>query len=137
MTTTNYITALDQRRLQLLADSLAGDEYMDRYANMLVNVLESANVVGSEEIPADVVTMNSRVRYVDATANGVKEFTLVYPEDADAAAGRVSVLSPVGNALLGMKVGQMANLRLPTGGELAIRVLGIVYQPESEGHLTS
>jgi transcription elongation GreA/GreB family factor len=67
-----YITALDQRRLHLLADSLAGNEYMNHYAKMLVEVLESAKVVRSEEIPGDVVTMNSRLRYAYLTAHGVK-----------------------------------------------------------------
>jgi regulator of nucleoside diphosphate kinase len=62
---------------------------------------------------------------------------VVYPEEADAAKGRVSVLSPIGNALLGMKVGQVTNLRLPRGGERALRVLRILYQPEAEGHLTT
>jgi regulator of nucleoside diphosphate kinase len=132
-----YITALDQRRLHLLADSLAGNEYMSHYAEMLVEVLESAKVVKSEEIPGDVVTMNTRLRYADLTAHDVKEISVVYPEEADAAKERVSVLSPIGNALLGMKVGQVTNLRLPRGGERALRVLRILYQPEAEGHLTT
>ena len=137
MANTIYITALDRRRLELLADTLAGNEYMDRYASMLMDVLESAEVVTSEEIPTDVVTMNSRVRYADMTAHSTKEITVVYPEEADAVQGKVSVLSPIGNALLGMKVGQVGRLRLPQGGERAIRVLRILYQPEAEGHLTT
>jgi len=88
MATTIYITALDRRRLELLADTLAGKEYMDRYASMLMDVLDSAEVVTSEEIPTDVVTMNSRVRYADMTAHSTKEITLVYPEEADAAKAR-------------------------------------------------
>ena len=95
---------------------------MGRYATMLVDVLESAEVVTSEEIPTDVVTMNSRVRYADMAARSTKEVTLVYPEEADATQGKVSVLSPIGNALLGMKVGQTGRLRLPHGSERAIRV---------------
>jgi regulator of nucleoside diphosphate kinase len=137
MATTIYITALDRRRLELLADTLAGNEYMDRYASMLLDVLESAEVVTSEEIPTDVVTMNSRVRYADMTSHSTKEIALVYPEEADAVQGKVSVLSPIGNALLGMKVGQVGRLRLPHGDERAIRVLRILYQPEAEGHLTT
>ncbi|MEO8626492.1 MAG: nucleoside diphosphate kinase regulator [Betaproteobacteria bacterium] len=137
MTNTIYITALDQRRLQVLADALTGNTYMERYATMLVDVLESAKVVTSEAIPADVVTMNSVLRYADTTAHSAKEITLVYPEEADTAQGKVSVLSPIGNTLLGMKVGETASLRLPHGGERAIRVLRIVYQPEAEGHLTT
>ncbi len=135
-TNTLQITALDQRRLKFLAATLSADEHMQRYAADLLDAVEAAKVVPSKRIPPDVVTMNTRVRYADLAAGNVKAVTLVYPEDADANHSQVSVLSPLGNALIAMKVGQTAMLRLPYGDEHRIRVAEILYQPEAEGHLT-
>jgi regulator of nucleoside diphosphate kinase len=132
-----HITDLDRRRLELLADSVDRNEHMEPYASMLREVIGIANAIPSASVPADVVTMNSRVRYEDRTTRTIREVQLVYPEDADAANGKVSVLSPLGNALLGLRVGQGALLRLPYGEARRVKVLGILYQPEAAGHLTT
>lgn len=133
---TRHVTHLDRRRLELLAASIEGKAHMQDYVAMLRESIETADAVPSGRIPDDVVTMNSVVRYEDRTLRKVSEVTLVYPEDADPAKGLVSVLSPLGNALLGLRVGQAGRLRLPAGEERRIKVLAVLYQPEAAGSLT-
>ncbi len=97
--------------------------------------LSRADVVAQKEISPDVVTMNSRARFVDEDAHDDVEMTLVYPRDADVARGRVSVLAPVGAALLGLAVGQSIAWPLPHGATKRLRVSAVVYQPEAAGDL--
>jgi regulator of nucleoside diphosphate kinase len=94
--------------------------------------LGKACVVDPREIPADVVTMNSRVLYEDASTGECREITIVYPQEANAARNFVSVLAPVGMALLGLAQGQSITWPLPGGTTRSLRVLKIVYQPEAE-----
>jgi regulator of nucleoside diphosphate kinase len=92
--------------------------------------LDRAIVVSSMAMPPDVATMNSKVRYVDETAGERKTVSLVYPEQADAAAGRVSVLSPVGTALLGLSAGQAIDWDFPDGSRRRLRLETVLDQPE-------
>ena len=101
----------------------------------LEDELARADVVAPDEVAADVVTMNSRARFVDEDLGEELEMTLVYPRDADVARGRVSVLAPVGAALLGLAVGQSIAWPLPHGGTRRLRVSAVVYQPEAAGDL--
>lgn len=96
--------------------------------------LARAHIVPSELVPADVVTMNSRVRFEDLTAGTTREITLVFPEDASTPEGRVSVLSPLGSALLGLRVGESIAWPWPSGRLRRYRVVEITYQPEAAGH---
>ena len=84
-------------------------------------------------MPADVVTMNSTVRLAFAEGRE-RELTLVYPREADGRADRVSVLSPVGSAMLGLHVGDAIAWPAP-GGAIELRVRAIAYQPEAAGDL--
>jgi regulator of nucleoside diphosphate kinase len=77
--------------------------------------------------------MNSQIVYEDCATGARREVHLVYPRDADAARGRISVLAPVGSALLGLRVGQQIAWKLPSGVR-CIRVVEIRYQPEAQGH---
>lgn len=95
--------------------------------------LERAIVVSSEAVPRDVVTMNSRVLYVDETTGERRLVQLVYPEEADAGSSKVSVLAPVGAALLGLSVGQAIEWDFPAGSRRRLRVEDVSYQPESAG----
>lgn len=106
-----------------------------RACDALEDELARADVVAPEEISPDVVTMNSRARFVDEDLREELEMTLVYPRDADVAQGRVSVLAPVGAALLGLAVGQAIEWPLPHGGTRRLRVSAVVYQPEAAGDL--
>ena len=91
----------------------------------LADSIEMARVVPAEELPPTVVALNSRVRYREPDGT-VREIMLVLPEAADVSTGRVSVLSPVGRALLGRSVGTECRVALPGGGTLAIRIDEVV-----------
>ncbi len=97
--------------------------------------LDRAIVVSSEAVPRDVVTMNSHVRYVDEATGERRSVKIVYPDDADARHGKISVLAPVGAALLGLSLGQSIEWEFP-GGRRRVRVEEVVYQPESSGQDT-
>lgn len=99
--------------------------------DMLVNELDRATVVKSEEIDPDVVTMNSTVRFVDEGSNRAYELKLVYPRQAGEV-GAVSVLAPVGSALLGLSVGKKIRWQVPGGRDLRLRVVAVINQPESQ-----
>ena len=95
--------------------------------------LERAIVVSSEAVPRDVVTMNSRVLYIDETTGERRLVQIVYPTEADASEGKISVLAPVGSALLGLSVGQAIEWDFPDGTRRRLRVEDVSYQPESSG----
>ena len=96
--------------------------------------LDRAEVVEPAQVPPNVVTMNSIVRF--RTGDGeVFERTLVYPRDAQADGGKVSVLAPVGAAMLGLSVGDAIEWPGPNGAPIAVRVSELVYQPERAGDL--
>ena len=99
----------------------------------LADVLASAEVTGSRAVPGDIVTMNSRVELLDVQTHQRQTLTLCYPRDAEPAAGFISVLSPVGNSLLGMKCGTVAKWTSPMGDECAAEIVAIVFQPEASG----
>ncbi|SDI81752.1 regulator of nucleoside diphosphate kinase [Pseudomonas delhiensis] len=131
MTTTPPITVtrLDLQRLERLLDSL--DEYGPA-AEALEAELSRANVVGHDEVPPGVVTMNSSVRCREEGSGKEYLLTLVYPEDAGGE-GKVSILAPVGTALLGLTVGQSIDWPAPGGKTLKLSLLDITYQPEAAG----
>lgn len=127
------ITAKDLERLRSLIDSTA-DERSLAAAEALDSELGRAQVVEPGDMPPDVVTMNSRVVYLDEETKTQREVTLCYPQDARAEEGRVSVLAPIGAALLGLRVGQEIEWTMPGGGRKHFKVLAIPYQPEAAGH---
>jgi regulator of nucleoside diphosphate kinase len=101
-------------------------------AEALASELHRAVIVPRARVPADVVTMNSEVVYEDCANAQRRTVRVVYPKDADAAHGRISVLAPIGSALLGLRVGQEIDWRVPTGTK-RIRVVEVRYQPEAAG----
>ena len=102
-------------------------------ATPLDAVLDGADATPWHEVPADVVTMYSRVLLIDRASGARKTVTLCYPEDAEPFLGYVSVLSPVGSSLLGLRTGSIASWRTPDGGEGAAEVAEILFQPEAHG----
>jgi regulator of nucleoside diphosphate kinase len=104
-------------------------------AESLEEELERAVIVAQRDVPADVVTMNSEVTYEECDTGAQKTIRIVLPKDADAAAGRVSILAPVAAALLGLRVGQEIEWRVPRGVK-RLRVADLPYQPQAAGHLT-
>jgi len=99
----------------------------------LADLLACAEVTSSRAVPVDVVTMYSRVELVDVKTRRRQTLTLCYPGDAEPAAGFISVLSPVGNSLLGMKCGTVARWNSPMGDACAAEIAAIVFQPEASG----
>jgi len=93
--------------------------------------LERSEVVTSQQMPADVVTMNSMVAFENVDSGQRFELALVYPQDIDGSPGKVSILAPVGSALLGLAVGQMIHWQGPGGNPLQLRVLEVRDQPEA------
>ena len=81
----------------------------------LAEELDRADIVAPEHVPDDVVTMHAEVRYVDESTDEQRSVVLVYPHEADASHGRISVLSPVGAALLGLATGQSIEWTFPNG----------------------
>ena len=127
------VSSLDMERLEHLLDSLPAAQAGTRAA--LLEELARAELVEPEQMPADVVTMNSRVRFVLDDNPDEFDMALAYPKDVDGAPDKLSVLTPVGNALLGLKVGDSIAWTRPDGGRFEVTVCAIVYQPERAGEL--
>ena len=103
------------------------------YVEALETELARASVVEPEQMPADVATMNSVVRFRDLAAQQEHRVTLVYPQHLVGADRGISVLAPVGSALLGLRVGQSIHWQVPGGHQIELELLGIDYQPEAAG----
>ncbi len=127
------LTELDHVRLLnlLRRDARADASFAPQHA--LQDMLDTSTLVPSRDVSPDVVTMYSQVLLEDLRTGQRHTLTLCYPADAEPAAGFVSVLSPVGSALLGLRVGTTARWRTPSGEEKAAEILGILFQPESSG----
>ncbi|MFL5358509.1 nucleoside diphosphate kinase regulator [Archangium sp.] len=123
------VTSTDMERLRTLIDTTAGD-----LADTLDAELLRAEVVEPSLVPPDVVTMNSRVVYRDEDTGETREVTLSYPKDASLEQGRISVLAPVGAALLGLSVGQDIEWQQPGGRHKRLRIVSVTYQPQAAGH---
>lgn len=125
-----FITVQDLQRLQDHLDNMPpGDR---KQFQPLELELGRAKVVDAKKIPANVVTMNSRLRYRDAEDGGESEITLVFPDGADIETGKMSILSPIGTALLGYAVGDTIEWAVPAGSR-QIEILELLYQPEAAG----
>jgi regulator of nucleoside diphosphate kinase len=124
------ITTRDLQRLSQLITS-----HETSATEQLDIELARAEVVSEREVASDVVTMNSDVLYEDSTTGAQRQIRIVYPKDADADRGWVSILAPLGSALLGLRVGQTIDWQVPNGTR-HLRVLGVPYQPEANGDFT-
>lgn len=102
----------------------------------LSDCLDQAEVVESTGMPADVVTMNSRFEIREAGEAQTRTLVLSYPAEADPKAGRISVLSPAGASLLGLRCGETASWQTPQGEQRSATVTAILYQPEAAGDYT-
>jgi regulator of nucleoside diphosphate kinase len=131
---TIFVTQKDLERLTRLLETHGSRRDSEARA-ALEEELGRAVVVESAQIPSDVVTMNSRVRFEDLDTGEQLEVVLVYPHEADVDQGKVSVLAPVGSALLGLSVGQSIRWPLPGGKTRHLGVVIVTYQPEAAGDL--
>lgn len=128
--TSILITALDMGRLRRLSGRELSSSDFCRF-------LDRAKVIPPETAPRDLVTMNTRVRILESAPGETSVWRVVYPENEDLRHGRISVIRPFGMALLGRKVGDKVEWNIPgKRSPVTSRILEIVYQPESFGHLT-
>jgi regulator of nucleoside diphosphate kinase len=126
------LSSLDVKRLEAMLDHMTPAEA--EHYGALAAELARAEVVEPADMPPGIVTMNSTVRFEDESTGESSTMTLVYPAHAGAP-GTVSILAPVGSALLGLSKGQQIDWPTPDGRKRRLRVLDIEYQPEASGHL--
>ena len=119
------IRAGDAGELRRLLDTLEHLNRTDRAAEAMDELLENARIVEDRLLPEDVVTLDTLVQYRELPSGPTREITLVLPQMADAAQGRVSVLSPVGRALLGRKPGQQTDAVLANDKRLRLDILTV------------
>ena len=119
------VSANDAESLAPLVGARRTDAFEADEADALADVLMDAHLVPHDRLPSDRVSMNSRVAYREEPAGQHRTVVLVLPKEADPSDGRISVLSPVGRALLGRKAGSIASITVPGGRALSIRVLEI------------
>jgi regulator of nucleoside diphosphate kinase len=128
-----FITTKDVEKLRDLIRDAYHTEYRGSdYLKKLAEEIEKASVVLPDQIPSDVITLNSTVRLADQETNEEMVYSLVFPEDADPSQGKISILAPIGTAMLGYKAGDTFEWDTP-GGKRIIRVKEILYQPEAAG----
>jgi len=128
-----YITDNDMQRLReliMVAREFGKEE--ERYLQELEDELNRGKVIKSQDVPSNVITMNSEVYLRDLNTKEEIIYRLVFPEHADAGRGRVSILAPIGTALLGYRVGDTIEWKVPAG-IVKLKVEKILYQPEAAG----
>lgn len=125
------ISSLDAERLEELLHTLPGSAFPGR--DDLEAELTRAEIVDPKDVPPTVVTMNSTVRFEVVSSAEEFRLTLVYPKDIDASGEKISVLAPVGGALLGLSQGDEIEWPKPGGGVLRVRIKEVIYQPERSG----
>ena len=128
------LSRLDAERLERMLDSLDGRAFPGRAE--LEEELARANVVEPGQVPPTVVTMNSSVRFKIESSDTEFSLTLVYPADAGSN-DTISILAPVGSALLGLNEGDEIAWPAPGGGSVNVRIIEVTYQPERSGDFAS
>lgn len=127
-----HVTRFDKTRLMRLLRGLDAAQENREEIEDLQRELERGTEVESTEVEPDVVTMNSTVRVTDLDTNASQLYTIVFPSDADFERGRISILSPLGTALLGYRAGDVVTWEMPRGTR-RLRIEELVYQPEAAG----
>ena len=129
-----FVTDTDRDRLEkLLLGTRQWSSRDKAHLQALEEELDKAYTVESREIPGDVVTMRSQVRVRDMKSGTEMDISVVFPSEADSEQGKISVLAPIGTALLGYRVGDVVEWKVP-GGIRRLKVERILYQPEAAGH---
>lgn len=129
-----FITDFDMKRFNwLISNSYRFSNIDNKYLLELKTELVQAVVVQPPDIPSDVVTMSSKVRIKYLDTDEEATFTLVFPFDADIKQGKLSILAPIGVAVIGSRIGDELEWEMPQG-KRRIRVEEILYQPEAAGN---
>lgn len=128
-----FITQFDEQRLSELIDAVESVDNHGRHdLTMLKEELESATIVDSKDIPSQVVTMNSKVHLKDVDTSEEMTYTLVFPKNANIKEGAISILAPIGAAVLGYREGDIVEWKVPSGIR-RILIKKVIYQPEAAG----
>ncbi len=128
-----YLTDYDYERLELLLDNMNRVPQNRRDdLGRLEDDLATCRIVAPEEIPANIVTLHSKVRYLDLASNKERVVTLVFPSNADLSKGRISIAAPLGAAILGRAEGDIVSWKI-FDGTMTIRIEDVLYQPEAAG----
>ncbi|MBS3759125.1 MAG: nucleoside diphosphate kinase regulator [Desulfobacterales bacterium] len=130
---TIYITSFDLMRLEDVLAVANEVHYRDRKdLEALDNELANAKILNPKDVPPDVVTMNSKVQLVHLDTGETNEYTLVFPREADIDQGKLSIISPIGTAIIGYSEGDEIEWQVPAGVR-RIKIKKILYQPEAAG----
>ena len=127
------ISTLDLARLEALLEKQPDSDAVRR----LEDELERATVVAPQDMPDNIVTMNSVIRFSMNRTDETFTKTLCFPRDMDGSKDKISVLAPIGSALLGLAVGQSIEWPGPNGKPLTVTITEVEYQPERAGDYQS
>ena len=126
------ITSQDKRRRENLLAEMCRDRRVDGDLKSLDEELHRASIVDPKDVPADVITMNSRAEMRDLESGETESFTLVFPAEANIEEDKISVLAPIGAGMLGYRVGDEFEWNVPDGVR-RMQVVNVDYQPEAAG----
>ncbi len=129
-----YITSQDlERLLKLISEEKEfGGMNQAGHLHDLERELRRAQVLPQDQIPPNVVTMNTQLLLKDLSTGEESDYTLVYPENADFETNRISILAPIGTAVLGFREGDVFEWEIPAG-KVSLQVMKVLYQPETAG----
>ena len=131
--TSIYVTEPDYHRLSALIETTRERNGVDiEYLKKLEAELDRAEIVNPKDVPENVITMRSKVRLKDLVTGQANTYSLVFPTEADSNEGKISVLAPIGTAILGYRLGDTIEWSVPSGLR-RIKVDDILYQPEAAG----
>lgn len=132
--TATYITDVDRERLKHLIQRVrdANDRTSNNEIMGLEDDLEFADVVQPQEIPADIVTMRSKIKLTDLDSGETSTYTIVFPTEADSDNGRISILAPLAAAVLGRRIGEIIEFKAPSR-QKRVQIKEMLYQPEASG----
>ena len=129
-----HITTSDYERLSALIEKIREGNGMDREnLKKLEAELDRAEIVDAKDISRKVITMRSRVRLKDLVSGESNTYSLVFPSEADFSKGKISVLAPIGTAILGYRSGDTIEWPVPSGVR-KLKIDKILYQPEAAGN---
>lgn len=115
------ITERDYLRIR----HILGQQDSDDFENLEIEI-ERAKVIGDDEVPSDLITMNRSVKFEILQDKKEMNLTLVYPQDANTSEGKISILAPLGSALIGLRKNQEINWMFPDGKTKTIKILEVI-----------
>jgi regulator of nucleoside diphosphate kinase len=132
--TSIFVTEYDYERLSELIERNRERNASDlEYLQKLEEELDRAEIVDAKEIPTDVITMRSKVRVKDLVSGETDIYSLVFPREANFSEGKISILAPIGTAILGYKKGDTIEWPVPSGLR-RLKIDEILFQPEAAGN---